>query len=59
MFPFQQIDLSKLSYAAVLDIRLANLPGGTVAIGWLYGREAVFGNLHDERVLKIIGRHWA
>jgi hypothetical protein len=54
MFPFQQIDLSKLSYAAVLDIIAPILPGGTIALGWLYGHPEVWGNLHDERTLKIV-----
>lgn len=54
MFPFQQIDVSKLSYAAVLDIIAPILPGGTIALGWLYGHQEVWGNLHDERTLKIV-----
>lgn len=54
MFPFQQIDLSKLSYAAVLDIVAPILPGGTIALGWLYGHQEVWSNLHDERILKIV-----
>jgi len=53
MFPFQPIDLSKLSYAAVLDMLAPLLPGGTIALGWLYSHPALFGNLHDERSLKI------
>jgi len=56
MFPFQQIDLSKLSYAAVLDIVAPILPGGTIALGWLYGHQEVWSNLHDERILKIVLR---
>ena len=54
MFPFQPIDVSKLSYAAVLDILAPILPGGIIAVGWLYSHSAVWGNLHDERSLKII-----
>jgi hypothetical protein len=54
MLPFQPIDLSKLSYAAVLDIIAPIFPGGMIALGWLYSHESVWGNLHDERMLKII-----
>ncbi len=54
MFPFQPIDLSKLSYATVLDIVAPVLPGGTIAIGWLYSHQAIWNNLHDEKTLKII-----
>ena len=54
MFPFQQLDLSKLSYATVLDIIAPVLPGGTIALGWLYGHPEVWSNLHDERTLKIV-----
>jgi hypothetical protein len=53
MFPFQQLDLSKLSYATVLDIIAPVLPGGTIALGWLYSHPEVWSNLHDERTLKI------
>jgi len=54
MFPLQPIDLSKLSYAMVLDIVAPILPGGTIVLGWLSNHEAVWTNLHDERTLKII-----
>jgi hypothetical protein len=54
MFPFQPIDLSKLSYATILDIVAPFFPGGTIALGWLYGHDAVLANLHDEKTLKII-----
>lgn len=54
MFPFQPIDLSKLSYAMILDIVAPIFPGGTIALGWLYCHEAVWSNLHDEKTLKII-----
>jgi hypothetical protein len=53
MFPFQPIDLSKLSYATALDILAPILPGGTIALGWLYSHEGVWNNLHDEKTLKI------
>jgi hypothetical protein len=36
MFPFQPIDLSKLSHATALDILAPIFPGGTIALGWLY-----------------------
>lgn len=29
-------------------------PGGTIALGWLYGHETVWGSLHDETTLKIV-----
>lgn len=54
MFPFQPIDLSKLSYAAVLEVVAPFLPGGTIAIGWLCSHATVLSQLHDERILKII-----
>lgn len=54
MFPFQPIDLSKLSYATVLDILAPIFPGGTIALGWLCSHEAVWSNLRDERTLKIV-----
>jgi hypothetical protein len=53
MFPFQPIDLSKLSYATVLDVVVPIFPGGTIALGWLYSHQDVWTNLHDERILKI------
>jgi hypothetical protein len=53
MFPFQPIDISKLSYAAVWDIIAPLFPGATIALGWLYGHPSIWINLHDERVLKI------
>jgi len=53
MFPFQPIDLSKLSYATALDIVAPILPGGTILLGWLYSHEEVWNNLHDEKTLKI------
>ncbi len=54
MFPFQ-IDLSRLSYIAVWETIVAPmLTGGTIALGWLYAREGVWGSLHDEMVLKIV-----
>src|ERR1700746_1542430 len=53
MVPFQPIDLSKLSYAAALDILAPIFPGGTIALGWLYGHEDVWRNIHDEKTLKI------
>lgn len=54
MFPFQQIDLSKLSYAAVLDIVAPTLPGGLIALGWLWRHGDLFSALHDERALKFL-----
>jgi hypothetical protein len=54
MFPFQPIDLSKLSYATILDIVAPMFPGGTIALGWLYSHEAVWSNLREEKTLKII-----
>ena len=53
MLPFQ-VDLSRLSYAMVLDLIAPILPGGTIALGWLYAHGAVWSNMHDERALKII-----
>jgi len=53
MFPFQPIDLSKLSYATVLDVVAPIFPGGTIALGWLYSHDGVWSNLHDEKALKI------
>ena len=53
MFPFQ-IDLSRLSYATALDIIAPVLPGGTIALGWLYSHVSVWSSLQDEKTLKII-----
>lgn len=54
MFPFQQIDLSKLSYAAVLDIVAPTLPGGLIALGWLWRHSDLFYSLHDQRALNFV-----
>ena len=54
MFPFQPIDLSKLSYATAFDIVAPIFPGGTIALGWLYGHDILGSNLHDEKTLNII-----
>ena len=54
MFPFQPIDLSKLSYTAVFDTLAPMLPGGTIALGWLYGHPSVWANLQDEKTLKVM-----
>ena len=49
-----QLDLSKLSHPILPNIVVPILPGGIIALGWLFGHEAVWGSLHDERTLKII-----
>jgi hypothetical protein len=54
MFPFQPIDLSKLSYTTVFDLLAPMLPGGTIALGWLYGHQSLWANLQDEKTLKIM-----
>jgi len=54
MFPFQQIDLSKLSYGAVLDIVAPTLPGGLIALGWLWSHTTLLATLREERALKIV-----
>jgi hypothetical protein len=54
MFPFQPIDLSKLSYTTALDVLAPMLPGGTIALGWLYGHQSLWANLQDEKTLKVM-----
>ncbi len=49
-----QLDLTKLSHPIVFNAIAPIFPGGIIALGWLYGHEAFWGNLHDERALKII-----
>jgi|SRR5208282_991766 len=49
-----QLDLFKFSHPVVLNIIAPVFPGGVVALGWLYGHGAVWGTLHDERILKIV-----
>lgn len=53
MFPFQPIDVSKLSFATLIDIVAPMVPGGTIALGWLCSHESFWTNLHDERTAKI------
>jgi CHAT domain-containing protein len=54
MFPFQPIDLSKLSYATVWSTVAPLFPGATIALGWLYGHSSFWSSLHDERAVKIV-----
>ena len=54
MFPFQPIDLSKLSSTTVFDLLAPMLPGGTIALGWLYGHQSVWANIQDEKTLKVM-----
>jgi hypothetical protein len=54
MLPFQQIDLSKLSYGAVLDILAPTLPGGVIALGWLWSHNALLASVREERALNVV-----
>jgi hypothetical protein len=52
MLPFR-FDFSRLSYTTVWDLIASILPGGVIALGWLYGHGWVWGYLREERTLKL------